>query len=254
MSEFKPLISVITVCYQAEEYIEQCINSVVSQSFENFEYIVIDGGSTDNTVKIIKKYADKLSYWSSKKDRGIAHAFNRGLKHAKGRWIVFLNSDDCYCDNQVLSSVEETLLTCDDMELVYGQIQIIKRQEKITPITPPIGSDWKWSDFRFRSTISHPASFTHQRFFKMYGEFDETFRNALDYEFYLRAGSNLKVKFIPQRLVWMRDEGISKREAYRSYRESKDAHIKHTIFNKYVAKLIYIHFVIRVFLHGLFKS
>jgi glycosyltransferase involved in cell wall biosynthesis len=253
MSEFKPLISVITVCYQAEEYIEQCMSSVISQSFENFEYIVIDGGSTDKTVSIIKKYADKLSYWSSKKDRGIAHGFNLGLKHAKGRWIVFLNSDDCYCDNQVLSSIEKTLLTNDNMELVYGQIQIIKRQKKITPITPLIGADWKWSDFRFKSTIPHPASFTNQRFFKMYGGFDESFRNAMDYEFYLRAGSNLRVKFIPQLLVWMRDGGISKREGYLSHRESKDAHVKHSIFNKFVANLIYVHYVIRVFLKTLFK-
>ncbi len=253
MSEFKPLISVITVCYQAEEYIEQCMNSVVSQSSRNFEYIVIDGGSTDNTVSIIKKYADKLSYWSSKKDRGIAHGFNRGLKHAKGRWIVFLNSDDCYCDNQILVSIEKTLWASDAMDIVCGQIQIIKRKEKIIPTSSLIGADWKWSTFRFRNTIPHPASFTHQSFFEKHGEFDENFRNAMDYEFYLRAGSNLKVKFIPQLFVWMRDGGVSKNEAYRSYRESKDAHVKHGVFSEFVANIIYILYVMQVFLHGILK-
>ena len=88
------LISVITVCFNAAEYIEQTITSVMAQTYPHLEYIIIDGGSRDGTVEIIRKYESRLAYWHSQPDRGIAHAFNLGLAQARGEWIVCLNADD----------------------------------------------------------------------------------------------------------------------------------------------------------------
>ena len=245
--ESKPLlISIITVCYNAEEYIEQCIQSVLSQDFEDFEYIIIDGGSTDNTPNIIEKYQDQLAYWHSKADRGISHAFNQGLEHAKGEWVVFLNADDCYCHTKVLSSAARVLRSSTNIDLVYGQIQIVKRQQCIEPISGLVGEPWKWKSFCLHSTIPHPASFTHKRLFEKFGLFDENFRNALDYEFYLRAGKDLSVRYIPELYVWMRTGGMSTDEAYRSYAESRDAQIKHGVFYVPMAWLIYFMYISRV--------
>lgn len=251
MNKREPLISIITVCYQAEDYLELCIQSVLSQSFKDVEYIIIDGGSTDGTVDIIEKYEKKLAYWHSKPDRGISHAFNQGLEHAKGKWIAFLNADDCYQNAQALASIADTLRSSEAMDLVYGQIQIIKRQSSIVPTSPLIGAVWDWKIFRFRSIIPHPSAFTHKAFFERYGVFDENFRNALDYELYLRAGDKLKSVFVPRLLTWMRDGGMSKDEACRSFKESRRAQLKHGALNWTGAWWAYVSYVIRVFMSRL---
>jgi glycosyltransferase involved in cell wall biosynthesis len=244
----RPLISVITACYQSAEFLGQCIRSVVSQDFDDFEYLIIDGGSRDGTVEVIESYADQLAYWHSKPDRGISHAFNQGLEKARGRWIVFLNADDCFVDSSVLSSMAEVLRNNETFDLIYGQVQIIARESEIRPLSQPVGDVWKWSSFRLRSTIPHPASFTNREFYAKYGGFDESFRNALDYEHYLRAGENLKVLFVPRLLSLMRSGGMSTADAYRSYRESRQAQIKNGTFSISVAWMVYLFFVMRIFL------
>ena len=96
-----PLISIITVTYNGEKYIEETFQSVFKQTNKNFEYIVIDGGSSDNTINIIKKYDSKIDYWVSEKDLGIYDAFNKGMQLCKGEYIGFINSDDIYEKNTI---------------------------------------------------------------------------------------------------------------------------------------------------------
>ena len=243
-----PFISVITVCFNAADYIEQCMESVLGQTFEDMEYIVIDGGSDDGTTAIIERYRDQLSYYHSGPDRGIADAFNKGLAAARGRWIVFLNADDCYTSPDVLDSMSDILRQNDHLDLVYGEVQIIKRQHTVSPISPRIGGKWRWRDFRLRSTIPHPAAFTHYRFFERYGNFDEDFRNALDYELYLRAGDQLQSLFVPRLLAWMRDGGMSKDDALRSYRESRQAQIRNRAFHPLIVWFVFMIYSVRLFL------
>ena len=95
----KPLFSIITVVYNNEKYLEETIKSVVNQKFQNFEYIIIDGGSSDKTLDIIKRYDSQIDYWISEKDKGIYDAFNKGMSLAKGDFIGIVNSDDTYFDN-----------------------------------------------------------------------------------------------------------------------------------------------------------
>ena len=94
-----PLITVITATYNSEKYLEESILSLYSQKFLNYEHIIIDGGSTDKTIDIIKKYENRIAYWCSNKDQGIYDAFNKGMMLAKGNYIGFLNSDDKYTEN-----------------------------------------------------------------------------------------------------------------------------------------------------------
>lgn len=103
--EQKPLISIITVVYNGEKYLEETILSVINQTYENIEYIIIDGGSSDGTLDIIKKYEDKIDYWVSEKDDGIYEAMNKGIDIASGKWINFMNAGDNFYSNVVIQTI-----------------------------------------------------------------------------------------------------------------------------------------------------
>ncbi len=246
MNGTHPLISVITVCYQGGEYLEQCIQSVISQDFTNFEYIIIDGGSSDGSVEIIQRYQDQLAYWHSRQDRGLSHAFNQGLEQSRGQWIAFLNSDDIYASPTVLSTSANTLRQAKNIDVIHGQIQHIKREKAPVPLSSKIGSPWYWSQFRRYSSIPHPAAFLHRNLIDQVGGFDEDFRNALDYELFLRKGAELRVTYFPELIAQMRMGGISTLEVKRSLRESRDAQIKNNANSFAMAYFWWAYFRLRV--------
>ena len=101
----KPLVSIVTVVFNGEKYLEQTIQSVINQTYDNVEYIIIDGGSTDGTVDIIKNYEDRIDYWISEKDKGIYDAMNKGINLASGEWINFMNAGDIFYDEKVLNTI-----------------------------------------------------------------------------------------------------------------------------------------------------
>ena len=126
-----PFISIITVVFNNEDYIECCIKSVLAQDYSNFEYIIIDGNSTDETLNIVNKYSDRINKIVSEKDSGIYEAFNKGIKYATGDYIGFLNSDDYYTDNKVLSEISKKL-NIEKNHVLFSNIKIIDRKtEKV---------------------------------------------------------------------------------------------------------------------------
>lgn len=122
----KPLISVVTVCYNAVNEIEKTILSVLNQTYDNIEYIVIDGGSNDGSVDIIKKYADCIAYWVSEPDRGIYDAMNKGIRAAKGEWVNFMNAGDRFENMGVLEQFSEYNLIY--LKAVYGNTKFVTKQ------------------------------------------------------------------------------------------------------------------------------
>ena len=118
----RPLVSVITIVYNGELHLEQTIKTVLEQSYSPVEYIVIDGGSTDNTMNIIKRYESHLGAWLSEKDNGIADAFNKGLKLVKGEIIGILNADDWYEPD----AIEKAVAVLKDTDIAYGDLRLIK--------------------------------------------------------------------------------------------------------------------------------
>ena len=118
-----PLISIITVSYNAATTIEQTILSVINQTYPNIEYIIIDGGSTDGTIDIIKKYVDKISYWISEPDKGIYDAMNKGIKIASGEWINFMNCGDSFYSNTVIKEVFSKANLNSD--IIYGNTNLL---------------------------------------------------------------------------------------------------------------------------------
>ena len=116
-----PLVSVVTVSYNAVDCIERTMQSVFGQTYANIEYIVIDGGSNDGTVGIIQKYASRIDYWISEKDRGIYDAMNKGIRQARGEWISFINCGDEYCGSNVLEEVFHSAIE-NRTGVIYGNI------------------------------------------------------------------------------------------------------------------------------------
>lgn len=148
-----PKITIITVCYNAISTIENTIKSVLSQTYDNLEYIIIDGGSTDGTIDVIKKYEKKFSYWKSEPDKGIYDAMNKGIKLATGEWINFMNAGDSFYNTEVLQSLS-TYFNDNQSDIIYGDTCIaINNKNKYRVVPENI------------SNIEHHLPFCHQSCF-----------------------------------------------------------------------------------------
>jgi len=216
-----PLISVIVAVYNGANTLQQCIDSVLGQTFAAVELIVMDGGSTDGTLAILEKNACRLNYWESNKDRGIAHAWNKALAQAHGDWILFIGSDDRLQDERVMADAA-AVLSCDTIsDVVYGQL--------VFEGGPAHGLLMGCADnliaMKRRMIIPHTAAFHRRTFFSEVGQFDETFRVAMDYEILLRKKA-LSASFMNRLVTIMGGEGVSSRLIRTTLLEGRAAQIK----------------------------
>lgn len=219
-----PLISVIIAVFNGSGTLQKCLDSVASQTYLEKEVIVIDGGSSDGTVDLLRDNGSTITYWESEPDKGIAHAWNKGLKKSNGEWIIFIGADDRLHDASVLSDMAITL--CDDLEsdLVYGQILFGDgRFENII-----LGDSFDWAIYRRRMLIPHTGCFQRKSLFKELGDFDESYKVAMDYEIFLRK-PGLKAKFIRRLVTVMGGEGMSTKLGKYSLLEGRRAQLKHGV-------------------------
>lgn len=223
------VISVVTACRDGVEFLDQCMSSVLSQDFDSFEYIVIDGGSTDGSADIIRRHEHRLAYWQSRPDRGLAHAFNQGVDHSTGQWVIFLNADDYFADRTALSRMARHLSRHAEADVVFGRVQLVTRDQAPAAIAVS-GRPWRWQEFRRLDTIPHPAAFTARRFFASVGGFSEDLRIAVDYEHYLRAGQALNAVFAPELVARMRVDGMSQARSGVTHHEIKVAQQLHDVW------------------------
>ena len=248
----KPLISVITVVHNGEKYLEQTIQSVLNQMYSNIEYIIIDGGSTDCTVDIIKKYEDKIDYWVSEKDSGISDAFNKGVMAASGDYINFQGDGDGFCSTDVLDKVFWDVDPEKDM-FVSARIQRIDENGNELYLSK-YQKKFDKRSLLFRMSLPHQGLFTHASYFKKYGLFDLNNIFCMDYEHLLRAYKEFP-KVLPKDIVaarWRADGVGNGRtlEIYKEYdkikRDNKVANslvlyfIKYWILFKYFAKALFL--------------
>ena len=179
-------ISVVTVCYNAVKELERTILSVLNQTYDNVEYIVIDGGSTDGTVEIIKKYADRLAYWVSEPDKGIYDAMNKGIKVATGDWINFMNAGDYFCNENVMCDVYSLL--DDEYDIIYGSVKKILKD--INYIYKPFPIE----EMSFHMILPHQATFIKTGYHKKH-LFDISFKSSGDYNFFYTSLYDYSAKF-----------------------------------------------------------
>ena len=185
----KPLVSIVTVVYNGEKHLEETILSVINQTYDHIEYIIIDGGSTDATLEIIKKYEDAIDYWVSEKDAGIYDAMNKGIKRASGEWINFMNAGDGFYSIDVLQKI---FLKNDflGIEVIYGNHNVVYPTKTRVVKAGNIEDIYKGSQF------CHQSSFVSSKTHKI-NRFNLANKIGADFEFFY----NLYNKGLPFKYV-----------------------------------------------------
>jgi|SRR6185437_11404125 len=195
-----PLVSIITIVYNGEKHIADTIRSVAAQQYPNLEYIIVDGGSRDNTLAIVGQFPDVVTTVISEKDEGISDAFNKGLMRARGEIIGMINADDWY----EAGAISRAVAAMGDKDIVYGDLRL-----------------WKGGavDFIYRGshahlrremTVNHPTVFIRKSCYDRYGLFDKQYKCAMDYDVLLRFLVNgCRFVYVPAVLANMRWEGLS---------------------------------------------
>ncbi|MDR1737562.1 MAG: glycosyltransferase [Candidatus Symbiothrix sp.] len=159
------------------------MKSIVSQNYNDFEYLIIDGASTDTSKSVIKKYADKITYWISEPDSGIYNAMNKGIRRAKGDYLLFINSGDTLYNTDVLSDIFEQVAAKNEPELVYGDLQRVFPGAHTDIVSMPKTVTM----FRMiYSTLAHPVTFIKKDLFDKYGLYREDLRIVSDWVFFLK--------------------------------------------------------------------
>lgn len=203
-------ISIITVAYNAENSIEDTIQSVIDQTYKNIEYIIIDGNSTDNTLNICNSYKENIHTIISENDKGIYDAMNKGVALATGDVIGVLNADDFYIDSNVISKIAERFNT-DKCEGLYADLVYVdgKDTNKITRTW--ISGNYKQNAFLKGWMPPHPTFFVKQVCYKQFGNYSLGLKSAADYELMLRMihKHNIKLSYLNEVTVKMRVGGVS---------------------------------------------
>lgn len=204
-------ISIITIVYNAVQTIEETINSVINQPCEDIEYIIIDGGSTDGTLDIIKKYENQISYWVSEPDYGLYHAMNKGIEKATGDIIGMINADDYYFENiflDVLKAFDGKNL---EEYIFFGDMvhdgAIIK--------------GWRQDNVNIGAFGAHPPMFCPKNVYDKIGKYRLWYKILADYDFMYRAYHvyNIKPIYLPKKTAFFRVGGLASNNIFRSFTE-----------------------------------
>lgn len=198
-------ISIIIATYNSEKTIEACLSSIVSQRSDLVEIIIVDGGSNDRTVEIVKGFGSEIDYLISEEDEGIYDAWNKGIKASIGQWIMFVGSDDMLCSG-VIEKYESIIPGSKNIDYISGKVQLVDENRKPIRI---IGERYNWSKFRAFMNVAHVASLHSRRLYDEFGYYDTKYKICGDYELLLRPKNNLKCLFIDYVVSNMAIGGIS---------------------------------------------
>lgn len=242
-------ITIVTVCYNAERTIGETLESVATQSHQDVENIVIDGASTDKTLKIVERYTGTLAHVLSEPDHGVYDAMNKGLARASGEVVGFLNADDVYADKNVLSRVVD-IMERESLDALFGDVEFFRPEDPTRTVRRYRSARFSPDQIALGWMPAHPALFLRRRVYERYGIFRTDYRIAGDFEYCARIfhSNTLVYRSLPETLVRMRTGGIStsgwrntvllNREVLRACRENGiDTNIL-KIFSKYPAKLL----------------
>ncbi len=202
-------ISIITVCYNSENTLEDTIQSVKEQSFKNIEYIIVDGNSKDHTLDIIKKNKGIITKWISEPDKGLYDAMNKGIQMATGDIVGIINSDDLFCDDKAIDKVIKEFENNPELDGVYADLYYVDQNN-----TDRIVRKWvsgKQRKFKYGWHPGHPTLYLKKEIYDKYGLFDLDFKLAADFEIMLRfiEKHKIKIHYLPEFLVKMRLGGTT---------------------------------------------
>lgn len=200
----RPLVTVVTAVFNGRQHIGASLDSVLGQDYPNIEHIVLDGGSNDGTVEVLRQYDDRIAFWKSEPDSGVYDAWNKSLAEARGEWICFLGSDDEFLPGAVSAY----------MALAAKNPQAEYLSSKVRWVHPSgysrtLGEPWTWRKFSKFMCVPHVGSMHRHTLFDRFGTYDTSYRSAADYEFLLRARHQLNAAYMPVTTVVMRAGGVS---------------------------------------------
>jgi len=203
----RPLITVITVVFNGEAYLEETIQSVINQTYDNVEYIIIDGG---------RKYEEKIDYWVSERDRGISDAFNKGITVSTGIRLLFLNAGDHFYKESILADLQQVFLDHPDTDLIYGKIMLVDSNQNAIKA---YGKPQNFNVLRRHMTLPHQAMFHHISFFKKNGLYDVNIKTSMDYALIMKNFKNIKLHFVDKIISNMLSDGVSQTHIFKLYKE-----------------------------------
>lgn len=232
-----PLISVVIPSFNQGNYIEETILSVIGQEYPKLELIIIDGGSTDNTVEIIKKYSNKIAYWHSKPDKGQGDAINQGMNLSSGAVLCWLNSDDMYLPGTLLDIGRKFARLTDQNYLIYGITMIIQQDSDTVhsishPIVPFDPLTLTYNDF-----IGQPSAFWTRKLWQSTGELNLNYNYVLDWDWFIRASKITKFDYVPKVYAIYRNHSINKTNSGGSVRRKEILEVVNKYSSEYWRKL-----------------
>lgn len=198
-------VTVITVCFNSVKTLQKAIESVLTQTYRHIEYIIVDGGSTDGTIDLIKAHERSIDRWVSEPDRGLYDAMNKGIRQASGDLIGLLNSDDWYAPDTVEKAARRFMESSAD--LVHGNAAVAFDESPFTYCIAPSGA---LENLHFHMTMNHGSVFVKKEIYLKYGLFDIHYQIAADYELMLRFfTAGLKFSYLAETMVYFRTGGLS---------------------------------------------
>ncbi len=216
-------ISIITVCYNSEQFIKSAIDSVLDQTYNDIEYIIVDGASKDKTIDIVKSYGNKIAKFISEPDKGIYDAMNKGIQIATGEIVAILNSDDFYANNDVIQNVANAF-TNRTIDGIYGDLLVVFRED-----TNKIKRKYESKKFQLKSLEygimpGHATIFLKRHLFEKYGLYKTDYKIAADFELLVRMfyAHKIKIKYLPQIFIKARTGGVSDNNIITKFKISKE--------------------------------
>ncbi|TCC92237.1 glycosyltransferase [Pedobacter frigiditerrae] len=203
-------VSLITVVYNAEKYIKDCVESIISQTYPNIEYIVIDGASTDGTLPIIDSYRNRITHFVSEKDKGIYDAINKGISISTGEIIGVLNADDMLTSAEVIAKIVKCFESLRP-DAVYGNLNYVDAENTGKISRKWLSKQFEKKDIEMGWMPAHPTFYAKRELFEKYGGYSLDFGTAADYELMIRFlyRYQINAKFLDQLIVNMRVGGVS---------------------------------------------
>jgi glycosyltransferase involved in cell wall biosynthesis len=193
-----PPISVVIPSFNQGQYIEETLISVIGQQYPNLEIIVVDGGSTDNTVSILEKYSNKLSYWHSKKDEGQADAINQGIRLSHGSIVCWLNSDDLYLPGTLIDIGERFRGKINQAHLIYGSAIGIHENNLYPSANNETTASFNSSTLTYFDYIVQPSAFWTRKLWENTGELNTCYKYVLDWDWFIRASKLIDFEYVPK--------------------------------------------------------